>query len=194
MAAYFDLGTYSHPVSTQSEQAQIWFDRGLVWCYGFNHEEAIRCFEQVIAYDQKCAMGHWGIAYARGQFYNKPWEWYGEEERIHALKICYENMQKALERQLIETLCLKFQSAEVTVLSTMNQWNHDYANGMAGVLAHVPQDLEVICLSAEAIMNLTPWKLRDLQRAMPAEGAMTERALEILTLGRALAEQAPDRQ
>ena len=192
MTDYFDLGAYSHPVSTRSEQAQIWFDRGLAWCYGFNHEEAIRCFEQVIAHDPQCAMGNWGIAYALGPFYNKPWEWYGEEERIRALKICYDKVQKArqlasgaaaLEQQLIEALCLKFQSAEVTDLSTMNQWNHDYANAMAGVLAHFPLDLEVICLSAEAIMNLTPWKLWDLQRGEPAHGALTERAIEILTQG-----------
>ncbi|MCH8104300.1 MAG: hypothetical protein IIC58_02170 [Proteobacteria bacterium] len=197
MTDYFDLGTYSHEISTQSGQAQIWFDRGLIWCYGFNQEEACRCFEQVIVHDPQCAMGYWGIAYALGPFYNKPWEWYGDEERILALKICFENIQKAqemapnaslLEQQLIESLCLKFQSAEVTDCDTMNQWNHDYANSMAGVLARFPQDLETICLSAEAVMNLTPWKLWDLRRGLPAVGALTERAIEILTQGMALTE------
>ncbi|MFV2031479.1 MAG: hypothetical protein ACC663_03195, partial [Gammaproteobacteria bacterium] len=199
MSDYFNLGSYSHPVSTQSEQAQIWFDRGLVWCYGFNHEEAIRCFEQVITHDPQCAMGYWGIAYAQGPFYNKPWEWYGDEERIRALKICYDYVQKAhklssvssaLEQKLIEALRLKFQSAEITDFTTMKQWEQNYANSMAGVLAHFPQDLEVICLSAEAMMNLTPWKLWDLQRGVPLPGALTERAIEILTQGMALTEQA----
>ena len=52
----------------------MWFDRGLVWTYGFNHEEAVRCFEHAVEADPDCAMAHWGIAYAVGPNYNKPWE------------------------------------------------------------------------------------------------------------------------
>ena len=40
MPDYFDLGDYGRPVTTDSAQAQTWFDRGLVWAYAFNHEEA----------------------------------------------------------------------------------------------------------------------------------------------------------
>ena len=40
----FDLGACSFPVSTQSAETQRWFDRGLVWCYAFAHEEAVHCF------------------------------------------------------------------------------------------------------------------------------------------------------
>ena len=36
--AYYDLGQYGRPVTTKSADAQVWFDRGLVWCYGYNHE------------------------------------------------------------------------------------------------------------------------------------------------------------
>ena len=38
---YFDLGTYSRKVTTSSADAQLWFDRGLNWLFGFNHSEAI---------------------------------------------------------------------------------------------------------------------------------------------------------
>ena len=62
----FDLGAYSRPVSTSSADAQAWFDRGLVWSYGFNHEEAVRCFGRAAEADPECAMAHWGIAYALG--------------------------------------------------------------------------------------------------------------------------------
>ena len=30
---YFDLGDYSFPVTTNSKDAQLWFDRGLMWIY-----------------------------------------------------------------------------------------------------------------------------------------------------------------
>ena len=46
MPDYFDLGTYTRPVTASAAEAQIWFSRGLVWAYGFNHGEAARCFER----------------------------------------------------------------------------------------------------------------------------------------------------
>ena len=60
--------------STASTTAQTWFDRGLVWSYAFNHEEAIRCFERAVEHDPGFALAHWGIAYAIGPNYNKQWE------------------------------------------------------------------------------------------------------------------------
>eukprot|EP00466_Bigelowiella_natans_P009980 jgi/Bigna1/90306/estExt_fgenesh1_pg.C_670022 len=40
---YPEMGTETMPVSTSSKLAQVWFDRGLVWIFGFNHTEAIKC-------------------------------------------------------------------------------------------------------------------------------------------------------
>ena len=40
------LGDYHHPVSTRSAAAQRAFDEGLILVYGFNHDEAIRAFNQ----------------------------------------------------------------------------------------------------------------------------------------------------
>ncbi|MFN8538696.1 MAG: tetratricopeptide repeat protein [Thermomicrobiales bacterium] len=48
MSDSHDLGNHGWAISTTSPDAQLWFDRGLNWTYGFNHEEAIRCFEQAI--------------------------------------------------------------------------------------------------------------------------------------------------
>ncbi|HEX9352528.1 MAG TPA: tetratricopeptide repeat protein, partial [Streptosporangiaceae bacterium] len=62
MGEYFDLGDYTRPVTTSSPAAQLWFSRGLVWAYAFNHEEAVTCFERVIEADPSCALGYWGLA------------------------------------------------------------------------------------------------------------------------------------
>jgi hypothetical protein len=69
----YDLGPYSRTVTTSSADAQRWFDRGLNWCFGFHHEEAIACFEKALAADPNCAMAHLGIGYAAGPNYNFPW-------------------------------------------------------------------------------------------------------------------------
>jgi len=73
MDNYFDLGSYSRPITTCSTEAQTWFDRGLIWCYGFHRTEALRCFQKVVELDPDCAMGYWGIAYATGPYYNISW-------------------------------------------------------------------------------------------------------------------------
>ena len=46
MSYDFDLGSWSRKISTDSDAAQLWFDRGLNWTYGFNHEEAVDCFRR----------------------------------------------------------------------------------------------------------------------------------------------------
>ena len=71
---YYDLGSYHRSIDTPSPQAQIWFDRGLVWAYAFNHDESIRCFERALELDPDLAIARWGIAYAIGPNYNKAWE------------------------------------------------------------------------------------------------------------------------
>jgi len=70
MENYFDLGAYNRTITTQSADAQTWFNRGLKWCYAFHHTEALRCFQKVVALDPDCAMGYWGLAYAQGPYYN----------------------------------------------------------------------------------------------------------------------------
>ncbi len=189
---YFDLGGYKRSITSGSTQALVWFNRGLNWCYGFNQEEAVRCFQEAIKCDPECAMAYWGVAYAAGPFYNKPWAWYGDKERIAAAKFCFEYAQKAhalknnaskLEEMLIEALCQKHPSEHGDLETEMPQWSIDYAIAMREVYESYPDDLDVICLTAEALMTLTPWKLWDLEKAIPAENAFTEESIEILQHG-----------
>ena len=70
-SSYFDLGGYSRPVTTRSAEAQLWFDRGLIWTYGFNHGEAVACFQRALDADETCAMAWWGVAYASGPNYKQ---------------------------------------------------------------------------------------------------------------------------
>ena len=93
---YFDLGPYSRKVTTSSPDAQLWFDRGLNWLFGFNHTEAIKCFQKALKHDGECAMAHWGISYASGPNYNLPWVRYDPRGRQMALSASYDAMQGAL--------------------------------------------------------------------------------------------------
>jgi hypothetical protein len=73
----YDLGRYTRTITTittTSADAQRWFVRGLNWCYGYHHEEALARFEKALEADPTCAMAHWGIGYAAGPNYNFPWD------------------------------------------------------------------------------------------------------------------------
>ena len=198
MTHYFDLGDHSLTVSTQSAQAQLWFDRGLAWCYGFNHEEAARCFQKTITADPKCAMGHWGVAFANGPFYNKPWEWYGEQERETAISICYQSCQKALrlsststalEQQLIQALCEKFPSNPTATPALLNKSEQSYAVKMSAVLKQFPDHLDIICLTAESLMNLNRWQLWNIRLGIHTNGAHTAEVYQILQHGLSIVDQ-----
>src|SRR5262245_19215570 len=65
-----NLGSHHHTVTTSNETAQKYFDQGLRFVYGFNHDEAERAFREAARIDPNLAMAWWGVAYAVGPNYN----------------------------------------------------------------------------------------------------------------------------
>ncbi len=51
------LGEVHHPVSTTNAEAQKFFDQGLAYIYGFNHEEGMRSFKRAAELDCQRAEG-----------------------------------------------------------------------------------------------------------------------------------------
>ncbi len=184
---YFDLGQYSREVTTSSRDAQLWFDRGLNWLFGFNHGEAIKCFQKALEHDPECAMAHWGVSYASGPNYNLPWHLYDPHGRQMALEASYDAMKAALlhvekasplEQAMIHALPARY--PERKAIDDMAPWDKAYTKEMRKVFEKYPDDLEVRAVFAESIMNETPWKMWDLGSGKPAEGAGTEEAIAVL--------------
>jgi hypothetical protein len=61
-----NLGSYIFPVTTTSQDAQLFINQGLMLAYGFNHAEAARSFGEAARLDPACAMAYWGIALVGG--------------------------------------------------------------------------------------------------------------------------------
>ena len=187
MAGYYDLGTHRLPVTTRSPEGQLWFDRGLLWCYGFNHGEAVRCFRRALESDPDCAMAYWGIAHALGPNYNKPWDAFDEAEFKSVLSEAHEASSKAvalldgvteMERAIIRTLPFRYPTAVPG--SNPSGWVEDYATEMRQVYQRFPDHPDICTLFAESLMNRTPWNLWDLKTGGIAEGASTAEAKEVL--------------
>ena len=188
----FKLGEHSRPITVSNPEAQTWFDRGLVWVYGFNHEEGASCFQRTVEIDSTCAMAHWGLALASGPFYNLPWEWLSENQVETTLLTCYNAVQQAVEysdnttpveKALIQALSQRYPSNQVVRPEEFGKWDDAYADAMRAVHADFPEDLDVIALFAEAMMTRTPWKLWDIYRGKPTAGADTVETLAVLNAG-----------
>lgn len=195
MTPYFDLGPHTFPITTESPDAQLWFDRGLNWCYGFNHEEAEVCFRKAIEADPSCGMAYWGLAYAAGPNYNMPWGNFAGDELPDMVAVCYEAVQNALayingstplERQLIEALAQRFPSASVQDAEQCGPWTEAYADAMREIHSQHPEHPDICALTADALMIRTPWQLWDVETGEPQDGTDT-------LVVKAMLEEAMDR-
>lgn len=163
------LGEHHHPVSTNSVEAQKFFDQGLTLVYGFNHDEAARSFKRAAELDPDMAMAYWGLALARGPYYNVP----TIPPEQH--KECYEAVQKGLglaakapehERAYLEAMAKRFSDdpkADQEKLAVA------YKDAMAALAKRYPDDLEAATLYADSAMTINAWGLwgRD---GKPSEG------------------------
>ncbi len=183
----YDLGPYSRKVTTTSADAQRWFDRGLNWCFGYHHFEAVDCFQKAVEADPSCAMAHWGIGYAAGPNYNFPWEWMDPASKAASLARSYDAAHAALalighvtpaERALIEALPARYPQRDV--IDDQSPWNNAFADAMRLAYQAHPRDLEVSHIFAEAIMNRTPWRMWHPRTGEPMPGAGTQEAREVL--------------
>lgn len=175
---YFDLGTFTRPVSTKNPEAQRWFDRGLVWHYGFNQKESAICFEKCIKADPDCVMGYWGLAHARGPNYNGSWGMFDPQELKATLQTTYmvsrqglEHLRNAtpVERALIKAVAKRY--PQPVPAGDFTPWNIAYMEAMAEVFKEFGDDLDVAALYAESLMNLTPWALWDPYSGKPGPGS-----------------------
>jgi tetratricopeptide (TPR) repeat protein len=191
---YFNLGTFGRKISTISREAQVWFDRALVWTYCFNHDEAITCYKQAIAHDKNCAMAYWGVSFCSGSNYNKTWALFDERDRINAIKQCYSFSQEALkqtsnaspwEKGIIEALARRYPNDDPS--RDLAACSKAYAEAMREVYLNFGhEDFDIITLFADALMNVAPRKLYDASTGLPIASSpvfevkdLLERALKM---------------
>jgi tetratricopeptide (TPR) repeat protein len=154
---YDGLGSHSRKITTDTAEAQRYFDQGLGFLHGFNHRAAIRAFQQAAELDPECAMAHWGVALACGPHINAmavpPRE---AELAWKELGLAQKNAGNAspVERALIDALAKRYANPQPEDRSGLDR---GYADAMREVWKKYPKDAEVGALFAEAMMNLRPW-------------------------------------
>jgi tetratricopeptide (TPR) repeat protein len=151
------LGNFHWPVSTKNAQAQRFFDQGMKYLYGFNHESAVASFDEAAKLDPNLAMAYWGAALALGPNINMDVDPGREKqafESVHAA-IAHESHASAKERALIAALATRYSNDSKADLKALGR---DYSIAMKALTKRYPGDLDVATLYAESLMDLHPWK------------------------------------
>jgi tetratricopeptide (TPR) repeat protein len=151
------LGSCTRTITTNSPEAQRYFNQGLAFLQGFNHGAAIRSFQAAAKLDPGCAMAHWGIALACGPHINFPLlPPPAAELAWKELNLAQQHADNAspVERELIEALSHRYANPQPEDRSGLDR---DYADAMRKVWQTHPEDPDVGSFFSEAMMDLRPW-------------------------------------
>jgi tetratricopeptide (TPR) repeat protein len=154
---YYDIGDFHCKVTTDSKEAQTWFDRGLAMCHAFNHGEAVRCFEKAHQADPSMPMALWGIAYALGPNINLTEVEPHVIAQAHLSARLAKNLEQGAsewERDMIDALLDRY---AVPVPATLEELNKAYADAMRKIQQRHTDNPTVAALFAESLMMLRPW-------------------------------------
>ena len=150
------LGELHHEVTTESDEAQEFFDQGLRLTYGFNHAEAVRAFREAARLDPGFAMAYWGQALALGPNINDPMPHERQLEALAAIDKALELKSQVTEkeRDFIEALRTRYTDDESADRAALDE---KYADAMRKLWKKYPTDPEAGTLFAASLMNTMPW-------------------------------------
>ena len=150
------LGSYTRTVTTDSAEAQRYFNQGLALTHGFNHGAAIRSFQEAARLDPDCAMAHWGIAYAAGPHINFP------AVPPPMAELAWKELALArsakhvspVEKEVIEALSHRYANPQPEDRTGLDR---AYADAMRELWHRHPDDPDIGAWFAESLMDLRPW-------------------------------------
>ena len=153
---YDNLGLLHYPITTAVPLAQRYFDQGLRLYYAFNHQEAIRSFQEGARLDPTCAMCYWGIALAYGPNINAPMDAMSGRLAYAAIQQASEHVTwvSTREQTQIGALATRYVAEPPADRAELDA---AYSRAMADVVQRFPDDPEAQTLYAESLMDLSPW-------------------------------------
>ena len=162
-APLFDgMSDYQMPITTDSADAQRYFDQGMVLSFAFNHAESIRSFRAAQTLDPSCAMCFWGEALATGPNINvtskgKVIMSAADRKAAFAALSQAEALKAAVsprERAYIDALAQRYHGNPDTPREPLDL---AWAAAMGELAGQYPEDMTAAAIYAEALMNTMPW-------------------------------------
>ena len=149
------VGKVHFSVSTTNPEAQRFFDQGMAYLYGFNHDAAIRSFREASKLDPQLAMADWGVALALGPNINMDIDADREKQAYGAIHSAMTKDASPKEHDIIAALAKRYSNDPNPDLKKLAV---AYAEAMGELCKKYPDDLNLATLYAESMMDLRPWK------------------------------------
>ncbi|QAY78020.1 hypothetical protein [Sphingosinicella sp. BN140058] len=160
------LGRVQFPITTSNRKAQLYFDQGLLFAYGFNHAAAIASFQEAQRLDPACALCFWGEALAHGPNINAPMDG-GVNARAIELARRADDLAGAAtppERALTAAMLRRYSANAKVDRATLDA---SYADAMLAAAEEYPGHDDLALLAAEAAMDTRPWDYWQADRRTP---------------------------
>lgn len=152
-------GTYSRPISTDSAEAQAFFDQGLRMAWSFYFPESMASYQEASRHDPDHPMPYFGLAHAAGPNPNSRYSGLPDDPQgagLEAIRNALERINNGTERErdMVNALFVLYnkdaiaddQERDRVYLNTMRELHHKY-----------PDDADIASMFGEAYMNTTSW-------------------------------------
>ena len=152
-------GTYSRPISTDSAEAQAFFDQGLRMAWSFYFPESIASYQEASRHDPDHPMPYFGLAHAAGPNPNS--RYIGLPDDPHGAG--FEAIRNALERigngteqerDMIDALFVLYNK---DAIADDRERDQAYLNAMRELHRKYPDDADIASMFGEAYMNTRSW-------------------------------------
>jgi len=149
-------GHHNYTITTKSDSAQIYFNQGLSFYYGFHFREALASFKESARFDSTCVMAYWGQALASGPYYN---EYYYKMKK--GIPEILQSMNKyavngaAKEKDLVNVMNQRYSSD--TTNADRPQLDKNYAAALLALIKKYNSDNDIKALYIDAMMLVHKW-------------------------------------
>lgn len=175
---YVGMGDHSMARVSEGDDAQAYFDQGLMLAYAFNHPEAAVSFARAAELDPTCALCAWGEAMVLGPNINASMDpsvnaraFAASREALARL----DDQSTDLERHLVTAIVARYAEEPPADRSALDA---AYAEAMAEAAARHPTSPDVQALYADALMTTMPWDYWLADGSPKPATVEVERALE----------------
>jgi len=152
-------GDYSRPITTDSAEAQLFYDQGLRMSWSFYFPEAIASFQEAARHDSDNPMIYAGMAHAMGPNPNSRYGGLPDDPQGEGLKAITRALEvidngSAVEQDLVRTLWVLYDQ-ESNPDSTAR--DTAYLNALGELHNKYPDDPDIATMYAAAYMSMGRW-------------------------------------
>jgi tetratricopeptide (TPR) repeat protein len=173
-------GTYSRPITTDSAQAQAFFDQGLRMAWSFYFPESIASYQEAARLDPDSPMPHFGLAHAAGPNPNSRYGGLPDDPQgagLAAIRraLALANNGSLRERDMINALFVLYNK---DAIPDSRERDFAFVDAMRNLHDKYPDDPDIAAIFGESYMNTTRWDYWDEDGAAKPGTAEAQAAFE----------------